>query len=217
MTNSQALNVTAVEEYLSRHLPGFGGPIVAEKFQTGQSNPTFRLSTPNGLYVLRRKPPGTLLKSAHAVDREFRIQRALADTKVPVAKMHLLCEDTAVIGSEFYVMEMVLGRNFLVPTLDDLARPERHAVTMDMARVLASLHSVDPEHVNLSDYGPAGNYIERQIARWTKQYRATETDTLVDMDKLIETLTIHMPADDGQRTLVHGDFRIDNMIRIAAR
>ena len=212
MSDTQTLNLAAVEAYLSTHLPGFEGPIEADKFQVGQSNPTFRLKTPGRDYVLRRKPPGQLLKSAHAVDREFRVQKALADTDVPVAKVHLLCQDPDVIGSDFYVMDLIAGRNFNLPTLDELTPAERGAVTNDMGRVLAALHNVDLEAVGLSAYGPEGNYLERQIGRWTKQYRASETGEIAAMDRLIDLLQAHMPADDGQRTLVHGDYRIDNMM-----
>ena len=212
MTNTQTLNLDAVETYLSQNLPGFEGPIKAEKFQVGQSNPTFHLKTPMRDYVLRRKPPGQLLKSAHAVDREFRVQKALANTDVPVARVHLLCQDAAVIGSDFYVMDLIEGRNFNLPTLEELSAADRGAVTDETGRVLAALHNVDLNAVGLADYGPKGNYLERQIVRWTKQYRASETETVVAMDKLINLLQVHMPGDDGQRTLVHGDYRIDNMM-----
>ncbi|MDA0963079.1 MAG: phosphotransferase family protein [Proteobacteria bacterium] len=213
MTNAaQSFDITAVEAYLTAHLPGFRGPIEVSKFEVGQSNPTFLLHTPGHDYVLRRKPPGVLLKSAHAVDREFRVQSALAHTEVPVARMHLLCEDDAVIGSAFYVMDHVKGRNLNEPTLDDLAKPDRGAVIDDMNRVLAELHEVDVDAVGLGDYGPPGNYFERQIGRWTKQYRASETETVPAMDRLIDALAERMPEDDGQRRLVHGDYRIDNMI-----
>lgn len=212
MSDTQTLNLDAVATYLSKHLPGFEGPIAADKFQTGQSNPTFRLTTPARDYVLRRKPPGQLLKSAHAVDREFRVQRALAGTDVPVAKVHLLCQDPSVIGSDFYVMDMIEGRNFNLPTLDDLTPAERGAVTDDMGRVLATLHDVDLHAVGLADYGPKGDYLARQISRWTKQYRGAETGKIAAMDQLIALLDAQGPADDGQRTLVHGDFRIDNMM-----
>jgi len=213
MTNSaQTLDLDAVGAYLSAHLPGFSGPIEASKFEIGQSNPTFLLKTPTKNYVLRRKPPGVLLKSAHAVDREYRVQAALAGSKVPVAKMYLLCEDDDVIGSAFYVMEHMDGRNYRQPTLDGLSNAERGAVIDDMNRVLAELHMVDIDAVGLSDFGPPGNYYERQIGRWSKQYRASETETVPAMDQLMEELVKQMPADDGQRTLVHGDYRIDNMI-----
>ena len=212
MSDTQALDTAAVAVYLKDKLPGFDGPITAEKFQTGQSNPTFRLTTPAGDYVLRRKPPGQLLKSAHAVDREFRIQKALADTDVPVSRMHVLCDDDAVIGSMFYVMDFVPGRNFAEPSKAGETPDERAAVIEDMCRVLASLHEVDPGAVGLSDFGPPGNYFERQIGRWSKQYRASETQTIKPMNSLMERLATELPRDDGQRTLVHGDYRIDNMI-----
>lgn len=209
---TQTLDTDAVAAYLTTHLPGFEGPLTAEKFQTGQSNPTFLLKTPARDYVLRRKPPGILLKSAHAVDREFRVQRALADTDVPVARMHLLCEDDDVIGSAFYIMDHVKGRNFGDPRMEGEDNTTRGAVIADMNRVLAALHDVDVDAVGLSDYGPPGNYYERQIARWTKQYRASETVDIPAMNRLIDGLTEALPDDDGQRGLVHGDYRIDNMI-----
>ncbi|MFV1532385.1 phosphotransferase family protein [Phaeobacter sp. JH209B] len=193
-------------------LPGFDGPVTARKFQNGQSNPTYLLSTDAGQYVLRRKPRGVLLKSAHAVEREFRVQTALRNTEVPVAMMHHLCEDDSVIGSSFYLMEHVVGRNFSDPSLPDLSPTERGAVMDEMSRVLAALHGVDVTAVGLSDYGPEGNYFTRQLARWSKQYRASEVETIAEMDDLIAALDAQMPADDGQRGLVHGDYRIDNMI-----
>lgn len=211
-TDTQTLDIPKVSAYLEKHLEGFEGPLEVSKFQAGQSNPTFLLKTPSRNYVLRRKPPGVLLKSAHAVDREYRVQRALADTDVPVAKMHLLCEDDDVIGSAFYIMDHVNGRNFMDPRMPELDNTARAGVIDEMNRVLAALHDVDIDAVGLSDYGPPGNYYERQVARWTKQYRASETEVLPDMDRLIEKLTQSIPADDGQRTLVHGDYRIDNMM-----
>jgi aminoglycoside phosphotransferase (APT) family kinase protein len=182
------------------------------KFQTGQSNPTFLLKTPGHAYVLRRKPPGTLLKSAHAVDREFRVQRALEHTDVPVAKMHLLCEDDDVIGSMFYIMDHVPGRNFNEPAMPEVSPEHRSGIIDEMGRVLAALHEVDIENVGLADYGPTGNYFERQIGRWSKQYKASETQDIPAMNALMERLAEERPADDGQRTLVHGDYRLDNMI-----
>jgi aminoglycoside phosphotransferase (APT) family kinase protein len=212
MSDTQTLDLDVVGAYLSEHLPGFEGPIEQTKFQTGQSNPTFLLATPKHNYVLRRKPPGQLLKSAHAVDREFRVQKALYDTDVPVSKMHLLCEDASVIGSDFYIMDHIDGRNFNEPTLDELSRADRGAVTADMNRVLAALHDVDIDAVGLSDYGPPGNYYERQIGRWTKQYRAAETVDVPAMNTLMDAMAANIPVEDGQRTLVHGDYRIDNMM-----
>ncbi|SEO93630.1 Predicted kinase, aminoglycoside phosphotransferase (APT) family [Salinihabitans flavidus] len=210
--STDQLDVEAVSGWLRAHLPGFEGPLEAEKFAGGQSNPTFLLRTPARNYVLRRKPPGVLLKSAHAVDREFRVQKALADTDVPVAEMLVLCEDDSVIGSAFYVMAHVEGRNFEDPRLPDLTSETRGRIVEEMSRVLAAIHAVDLSTVGLDDYGPAGNYFERQIGRWTKQYRASETEAVADMDALIDWLAANTPPDDGRRTLVHGDFRLDNLL-----
>ena len=209
---TQTLDAARVTEYLSENVCGFSGPIEVEKFQVGQSNPTFLLKTPAKNYVLRRKPPGVLLKSAHAVDREFRVQSALAGTEVPVAKMHHLCEDNDVIGTMFYVMDAIDGRNHTLPTMPDVDNLRRGAVIDEMNRVLAALHNVDIDSVGLSNYGAPGNYFERQIGRWSKQYRASETVEVPAMNELMERLVEQMPEDDGQRTLVHGDYRIDNMM-----
>ncbi|KZY35094.1 aminoglycoside phosphotransferase [Roseovarius sp. HI0049] len=207
-----ALDTAAVESWAKANIPGFTGPVTATKFSGGQSNPTYRLDTPTGAYVLRRKPPGVLLKSAHAVDREYRVQSALQDTDVPVAKMHALCEDDDVIGSAFYIMDLVHGRTFDQPSLPDQTPAERSAIIDEMNRVLAAIHSVDLDAVGLADYGPPGHYCQRQTDRWTKQYHATQTDDLPDMEALITWLQANMPADDGQRTLVHGDYRLDNLL-----
>jgi aminoglycoside phosphotransferase (APT) family kinase protein len=212
MSERSPLDVEAVSKYLKPRLDGFDGPLEATKFESGQSNPTFLLTTPTNSYVLRRKPPGILLKSAHAVDREFRVQKALAGTDVPVAKMHHLCEDDSVIGSSFYIMDHISGRNFDEPTLGDLNNADRTSVMKDMNRVLAALHDVNIDEIGLADYGPPGHYLERQVSRWSKQYRASETKPLPAMNRLIDIITERMPVDDGQRTLVHGDYRIDNMI-----
>lgn len=214
MSKSDAtqLDTESVTAYLSDHLEGFRGPVETQKFNVGQSNPTFRLRTPDRNYVLRRKPPGVLLKSAHAVDREFRVQKALARTNVPVADVYLLCEDNDVIGSAFYVMEEVLGRHFDDPRLTELSTEARFAVMDEMNRVLTTIHNVDLVSAGLDDYGPSGNYYRRQIDRWTKQYRATETKHIPAMEELIDWLDTNIPEDDGQRTLVHGDYRIDNML-----
>ena len=212
MSERSPLDVEAVSKYLKPRLDGFDGPLEATKFERGQSNPTFLLTTPTNSYVLRRKPPGILLKSAHAVDREFRVQKALAGTDVPVAKMHHLCEDDSVIGSSFYIMDHISGRNFDEPTLGDLNNADRTSVMKDMNRVLAALHDVNIDEIGLADYGPPGHYLERQVGRWSKQYRASETKPLPAMNRLIDIITERMPVDDGQRTLVHGDYRIDNMI-----
>ena len=212
MADTQTLDTKAVATWLRDQLPGFDGPVEASKFEGGQSNPTFLLKTGAGNYVLRRKPPGQLLKSAHAVDREFRVQRALYGSDVPVARMHVLCRDPSVIGSDFYVMDHVAGRNFNEPTMEGMTPGDRGAVIDDMNRVLAALHEVDINAVGLSDYGPPGHYLERQVARWSKQYRASETQEIAAMNALMQRLVDEMPEDDGQRTLVHGDYRIDNMI-----
>ncbi|WP_137702748.1 phosphotransferase family protein [Marimonas lutisalis] len=206
------LDLNAVEAWCRENVDGFQGPIELHKFSVGQSNPTFRLTTPSGRYVLRRKPPGTLLKSAHAVDREFRVQKALYETDVPVARMYALCEDESVIGSMFYIMDCVEGRRFEDPCLPELPKGERMAYLDEMCRVLTTVHDVDIEAVGLSDYGPPGNYYERQINRWAKQYEASKTTELPEMDDLTDWLKSNIPPDDGQRTLVHGDYRIDNML-----
>jgi aminoglycoside phosphotransferase (APT) family kinase protein len=206
------LDTAAVAQWVAGRLPGFEGPVTAVKFAGGQSNPTFRLNTHAGSYVLRRKPPGQLLKSAHAVDREFRVQRALENSAVPVAAMHLLCDDDSVIGSMFYIMDHVAGDNLDNPTLPDMTRDRRGAIMDEMNRVLAALHDVDITAVGLSDYGPEGNYFERQLSRWSKQYLASATEDIAEMTKLIDVLAQRLPADDGQRRLVHGDYRLDNLI-----
>ncbi|MDZ7710273.1 MAG: phosphotransferase family protein [Roseovarius sp.] len=206
------LDLPALEAWLGAHLPEVSGPVTAEKFSGGQSNPTYRLSTPTGRLILRRKPPGVLLKSAHAVEREFRVQRALADTDVPVAKVHALCEDESVIGSAFYIMEEVEGRIFDAPSMPGLAAPERGAIIDEMNRVLAAIHDVDLTAAGLGDYGPTGNYYARQCARWSEQYRASATEDLPEMERLIRWLATNLPEDDGKRCLVHGDYRLDNLI-----
>ena len=209
---SADLDTGALARWMADRVPGFEGPVSAAKLPGGQSNPTYRLTAPSGSYVLRRKPSGALLKSAHAVDREFRVQGALAPTPVPVPRMIALCEDDAVIGAMFYVCEHVPGRSLDDPRLPDSSPEERAAIYAEMARVLAAIHSVDPEAVGLGDYGPPGDYYARQIDRWTKQYRACETEPVPAMDELMAWLAAHRPADDGRRTLVHGDYRLDNLL-----
>jgi aminoglycoside phosphotransferase (APT) family kinase protein len=199
-------------DYLEHHVDGFKGPLTANKFPGGQSNPTFLIEAVSGKYVLRRKPPGELLKSAHAVDREFRVMSALADCEVPVAKAYHLCEDDSVIGSMFYLMEYIDGRVMWDPALPQLTVEQRGPIYDEMNRVLAALHSVDIETVGLSDYGKPGNYFERQVGRWSKQYRASETDTIPAMEQLLEWLPANMPEDNGRVALAHGDFRLDNMM-----
>ncbi len=198
--------------YLATHIEGFAGPVSAEKFAGGQSNPTFLLTTPGKQYVLRRKPPGTLLKSAHAVDREYRVLEALKDTPVPVATPYCLCEDDTVIGSMFYVMSYEAGRIFWDSALPELQPEERGPLFEEMIRVLAAMHDVDVDAVGLGDYGRPGNYFERQLDRWTRQYRASETEHFDAVERLIEWLGENMPADDGNVSLIHGDYRLDNII-----
>jgi aminoglycoside phosphotransferase (APT) family kinase protein len=197
--------------WMQTHIAGFAGPIEVQQFAGGQSNPTFLVQSPTRRYVLRRKPPGKLLPSAHAVDREFRVLAALKGTAVPVAHVHALCEDPDVIGSVFYVMDYVEGRIFWDALLPEVAPTERRAVYSEMVRVLAALHSVDYGAVGLGDYGKPGHYVERQVSRWTQQYRASETEKVESMERLIEWLPRHIPADE-QTSIVHGDFRLDNTI-----
>jgi aminoglycoside phosphotransferase (APT) family kinase protein len=201
----------ALERYMQQHVDGFRGPLTVRQFHGGQSNPTYYLESPGGKYVLRRKPPGKLLPSAHAVEREYRVITALGPTPVPVPRTYALCEDPGVIGTAFYVMEYVHGRLMVDPMLLGVTPEERGALFDDMNRVLAELHSVDLAAVGLADYGRPGNYFDRQIHRWTQQYRASETEKIEAMERLIEWLPRHVPADD-QTTIVHGDFRSGNML-----
>jgi len=201
----------AIERYMSANVEGFEGRISVRQFEGGQSNPTYHLSAGVNEYVLRRKPPGKLLPSAHLVEREYRIISALAGTSVPVPRAHVLCEDPSVIGTAFYIMDYVPGRVFREPRLPGLAPAERRAIYDDMANVLAKLHRVDWQALGLADFGRPGNYFARQIRRWTEQYRASETETISSMERLITWLPAHIPEDD-QTTIVHGDFRLANMI-----
>ncbi|MDF1781232.1 MAG: phosphotransferase family protein [Alcanivoracaceae bacterium] len=212
MSDVADMNTASLEAYLQKNLAGFKGPLSAEKFSGGQSNPTFLLTASSGQYVLRRKPHGQLLASAHAVDREFSVLRALHGSDVPVAKPLLLCESDDIIGSMFYVMSYEAGRIFWDPALPELAAAERAPIFTELVRVLAALHNVDVNKVGLADYGKPGNYFERQIGRWSKQYRAAETERLADMEVLLDWLPRNMPSDDGQVSLIHGDFRLDNFI-----
>jgi aminoglycoside phosphotransferase (APT) family kinase protein len=193
------------------HVEGFAGPVDVRQFAGGQSNPTFLVQSANHRYVLRRKPPGKLLPSAHAVEREYRVIVALADTDVPVARTYALCEDPSVIGTAFYVMDYVEGRLFWDAALPEVAHHQRRAIYEEMTRVIAALHTVDYAAVGLGDYGKPGRYIERQVARWTQQYRASETETIDAVERLIEWLPKHIPADE-ETGIVHGDFRLDNAI-----
>ncbi len=191
----------------------FRGPLSASKFSGGQSNPTFKIDAASGVYVLRRQPPGKLLKSAHAVDREYRVLKALHGSEVPVARVYHLCEDPEVLGSLFYLMEYIEGRVLWDAALPEVAgKAERSAMYEEMNRVLAALHSVDIEARGLADYGRPGNYFARQLDRWSKQYRASELQKIAAMETLIPWLQHNLPADDGRVSLVHGDYRLDNVI-----
>ena len=210
-----AFDVDRLAEYMRAHVDGYSGELTVEQFKGGQSNPTFRLTAGGKNYVLRRKPPGVLLPSAHAVDREFRVISALANTNVPVARAYALCEDVSVLGTMFYIMDCVEGRILWDPALPGMTNVERGAHYAEMNRVISELHRVDPVAVGLGEYGKPGNYIERQVARWTKQYRAAETETIDAANQLIEWLPQHAPAyipEKDEARIVHGDFRIDNVI-----
>ncbi len=211
MQAADALPLGRLAHWLRDHVEGFRGPLAAERFAGGQSNPTYRLRAGSGDYALRRKPPGPLLPSAHAVDREYRVMHALAATMVPVPRVHALCEDDAVIGSAFYVMEFLDGRIFWDQRLLELTAPERVAMFASMNRVIADLHSVDYAAIGLGEFGRPGNYLGRQIARWSRQYRASETEALAAIDNLIEWLPRHLPP-EGAAAIVHGDYRMDNLV-----
>ena len=202
----------ALDAWARAHVPGYAGPSRATKFATGQSNPTYLIETPGERYVLRRKPPGKLLKSAHMVEREFRVIQALNGAGFPAPRAFALCEDETVAGSVFYLMSHVEGRIFWDPALPGLGRDERAAVYDAMNAALAQLHSLDLAAAGLTDFGKPGDYFARQYKRWSEQYRLSETSAIADMDALIDWLGANMPPDDGRVALVHGDYRIDNMI-----
>jgi len=204
-------DIANLERYLRDHVEGFPGNLEVEQFKGGQSNPTFMLKAGPRRYVLRRKPPGKLLPSAHAVDREYRVITALHASGFPVAKTYCLCMDDAVIGTAFYVMDYVAGRVLWEPSLPQLPKEQRGAYFDELNRVIALLHSLDYASLGLADYGKPGNYIERQINRWTKQYRASETERIEAMENLIEWLPKNIPSGD-ETTIVHGDYRMDNVM-----
>lgn len=205
------LDEARLTEWMAVNIAGFAGPIRLGKFKGGQSNPTYRIDTAGGSYVLRRKPFGQLLPSAHAVDREYRVIAGLHPTGFPVARPYGLCTDDSVIGSMFYIMAMVEGRTIWDGAMPGATRNQRHDTYMAMVDTLAALHNVDVAAAGLSDYGKPGNYFERQIGRWTKQYRASETGIMPDMEQLIAYLPATLPEQTATR-IVHGDYRIDNMI-----
>ncbi|MBP0441337.1 phosphotransferase family protein [Tianweitania sediminis] len=206
------LDEAKLAAWLGEHVEGYSGPLTIFQFKGGQSNPTYRLDTPGRSYVLRRKPFGTLLPSAHAVDREFKVISALGGVGFPVARAYSLCEDDTVIGAAFYVMEMVEGRVFWDARLPQVPREQRRSIFEAEIDTLARLHSFDPEVIGLGDYGRPGNYFERQIARWCKQYRASETEPIAEMDRLLAFLPRSIPPEEGRNSVVHGDYRLDNLI-----
>jgi aminoglycoside phosphotransferase (APT) family kinase protein len=213
----QAFDTGALSAYLSRHLDGFAGPLAVEIFKGGQSNPTYKLLTPGASYVIRAKPGpvAKLLPSAHAVEREFKVMNGLQGTAVPVPRMHCLCEDESVIGRAFYVMEFVEGRVLWDQALPGMTQHERGAIYDEMNRVISELHKVKFAERGLADYGRPGNYFERQIGRWSKQYTASVTQPNADMDNLMQWLPAHLPAsarDGAMVSIVHGDFRLDNLL-----
>jgi aminoglycoside phosphotransferase (APT) family kinase protein len=217
MAASHAFDVAALEAWLAAHLAGFEGPLSVQQFKGGQSNPTYKLVTPRRHYVMRSKPgpAAKLLPSAHAIEREFRVMKALAGTGVPVARMDILCDDESVIGRAFFVMECVEGRVMWEQALPGMTPAQRAAIYDEMNRVIARLHSVDVAAAGLADYGKPGNYFERQIGRWSRQYLASVTEPIPEMDRLIDWLPAHMPAgarDDSHVAVVHGDYRLDNLI-----
>lgn len=213
VADNQKFDAAALEAWLAANIAGFAGPLHIEQFKGGQSNPTFKLITPERTYVMRAKPgpAAKLLPSAHAIEREFAVMKALAGTEVPVAKMYALCADENVIGRAFFIMEFVEGRVLWDPSLPEFDAAGRKAIYAEMNRVIAALHSVDYAAIGLADYGKPGNFFERQIGRWTKQYRASETVKIDAMDKLIDWLPAHIPSGD-ESSIVHGDFRMDNLM-----
>jgi aminoglycoside phosphotransferase (APT) family kinase protein len=205
------IDVAVLEPYLIDHLRGFQGPIAVRQFEGGQSNPTYFLETAGAQYVLRKKPPGQLLPSAHAVEREYRVMKALAGSGIPVPPALLMCDDAAVIGTPFFIMGCVEGRVFRQPHLPGVSAADRGAMYEDMADVLARLHGVDVAAIGLSDYGKPGNYYARQIGRWGQQYIAAKTDEIESMNRLMEWLPAHIPPGD-EIAIVHGDYRVENLI-----
>ena len=217
VAEQHAFDVAALSAWLSEHLPGFAGPLTVEMFKGGQSNPTYKLITPDRQYVMRAKPGpvAKLLPSAHAIEREFAVMRGLHGTAVPVPEMLVLCDDESVIGRAFYVMECMQGRVLWDQSLPGMTPAQRGEIYDEMNRVIAALHTVDFAAQGLGSYGKPGNYFERQIGRWSKQYLASVTQPIPEMDRLIDWLPAHMPAsakDDSRVSIVHGDFRLDNLM-----
>ena len=210
-TTAADIPVAALETYLASHVEGFAGPVTAERFKGGQSNPTYKLTTPSRSYVLRRKPFGKLLPSAHAIEREYRVTDALAKAGFPVARPLHLCTDDTVIGAAFYVMDYAEGRVFWEPHGPGLSADDRAALFSSLNATIVQLHGFDPAALGLGDFGKPQGYVARQIKRWSEQYRASETETIPEMDRLICWLPGVCPADSGA-AIVHGDFRLDNCI-----
>jgi aminoglycoside phosphotransferase (APT) family kinase protein len=206
-----AFDAERLAAYLNTAMPSFAGPVTIRQFKGGQSNPTYQIETPAHRYVLRRKPPGKLLPSAHAVDREFRVITALSAQGFPVAQALHYCDDASVVGTPFYLMDYVEGRVFWEPDIPDATAAERAAVYSSLSATLAQLHSFDPAALGLTDFGRGENYVARQVERWSRQYRASETERIDDMERLIAWLPDHLPPPAPVR-LVHGDFRLDNVI-----
>ena len=201
----------ALDDYLKNNLAGYTGALTVQQFEGGQSNPTFLLFAGGNEYVMRKKPPGKLLPSAHQVEREYKVMKALEQSDVPVPRMDLLCEDENIIGTPFFVMEHVQSRVLEDITLPGMAPEERRAIYFDMIRVLAALHSVDFADLGLENFGKPGNYFSRQIGRWSKQYVAAKTDEIESMERLMEYLPANVPADETS-CIVHGDYRMGNML-----
>ncbi len=201
----------ALDAYMRANVGGYSGPLSVKKFKGGQSNPTYLITTPSKKYVLRRKPPGKLLPSAHAVEREYKVMTALGTQNFPVPKTYALCEDESVLGTAFFIMDFVEGRIFWDSRLADVAKQDRKPLYHALIDTLADLHNVDYQKAGLGDYGKPGNYFERQIGRWSKQYVAAETETIEEMNNLMKWLPTAIPADDAT-SIVHGDFRFDNAI-----
>ncbi len=204
-------DVARLETWLVANVDEFAGPLRIERLTGGQSNPTFRLSTPTRDYVLRRKPPGPLLPRAHAIEREFKAMRALAPTGVPVPRTYALYPDEDLVGSAFFIMELVAGRSFQQPTDPSLSPAERSRLFDSMNRTIATLHNVDPAAIGLENFGPPADYLLRTADRWSKHYRQSETGAIPEMDRLIAWLPKHLPP-AGEKRLLHGDFRLDNLI-----
>jgi aminoglycoside phosphotransferase (APT) family kinase protein len=211
VASALALDAARLEQYLVAHVPGFAGPLTVRQFKGGQSNPTYLLETPAQAYVLRRKPPGKLLPSAHAVDREYRVIRALFAQGFPVAEPLLYCDDEGIAGTPFHLTRFVDGRVFWEPQMPASNPAERAAVYDAMNETIARLHSFEPAQIGLADFGKGENYVARQVERWSKQYRASETRHIEEMERLIDWLPRHIPP-AGPVRLVHGDYRLDNLI-----